>query len=266
MTAAQDGRGPLRVDLRGRVFIVTGAGGGIGAAIARRLAQSGAALCLADRQACDEVADAVKALGAPVLDQPTDVTDLRQVKAMVEAAGAAFGGVDGLITAAGVTSLGAFESIAEQEWDRVHAINLKSVFLCCQAVIAPMRSRGFGRIVNIGSVVAKNGGNPRPWLDPGELDLAANAAYAAAKAGVHALTLSLAKEVARYGVTANVIAPGPIQSAMTTTFPDVLKAQIPVGRMGRADEIAAMVSFLCSDEAGFITGEILDVNGGLWPD
>ena len=129
-----------------------------------------------------------------------------------------------------------------------------------------MKANGGGRIVNIGSVLAKNGGNPRPWLDPGEQVRAGNAAYGAAKAGVHALTLYLAKELARWNITANAVAPGPIQSGMTATFPKPLADQIPMGRLGLPDEVAAAVAFLCSADAGFITGEIIDVNGGLWVD
>lgn len=266
MTLTGPSRAPARFDLSDRVILVTGAGGGIGAAIARRLADSGAIVCLADRQACTDLAGTLQATGARATDHPTDVTDPVQVQALMQAVLAAHGRIDGLINAAGVTSTGGIDGLSSDEWDRVHTINLKSVFLCCQAALAPMRQAGFGRIVNIGSVVGKNGGNARPWLDASEQNGAANAAYAASKAGVHALTLSLAKEVAASGVTVNAVAPGPIVSPMTTAFPAALQAQIPVGRMGRADEVAAMVAFLCSDETGFITGEVLDVNGGLWPD
>lgn len=129
-----------------------------------------------------------------------------------------------------------------------------------------MKEAGWGRIVNIGSVVAKNGGNPRPWIDRSESSKAANAAYAAAKAGVHALTLSLAKEVASDGITVNAVAPGPIAGPMTTEFPEALIRQIPAGRLGAPNEVAAAVAWLCSADAAFVTGEIVDVNGGLWVD
>jgi NAD(P)-dependent dehydrogenase (short-subunit alcohol dehydrogenase family) len=140
------------------------------------------------------------------------------------------------------------------------------VFLCCQAAIGPMRRQKYGRIVNIGSILAKNGGNPRPWIDRGEQQRAGNVAYGAAKAGVHAITFYLAKELAADGITVNAVAPGPIASPMTATFPPTLRALIPVGRLGEAAEVAAAVAFLASDEAAFITGEILDVNGGAWCD
>lgn len=259
-------RAPARIDLSDRIIVVTGASGGIGAAIALRLAVSGARVWLADRAPCSQLTSRLQDAGLTATDHPTDVTDVAQVQALMQAVLAAHGRIDGLVNAAGVTSTGGIDTLSGDEWDRVQIINLKSVFLCCQAALASMRQVGFGRIVNIGSVVGKNGGNARPWLDPTEQTGAANAAYAASKAGVHALTLSLAKEAAASGVTVNAVAPGPIVSAMTTAFPAVLKAQIPVGRMGAAEEIAAMVAFLCSDETGFITGEVLDMNGGLWPD
>ena len=195
-----------------------------------------------------------------------DLADAEQVRAAVAQTLADFGRIDCLVTAAGVTSLGSFESISVEEWDRVHAINLRGVFLANQAMIAPMRQQQFGRIVNIGSVLAKNGGNLRPWIDPGEQQRAGNAAYGAAKAGVHALTLYLTKELAVHGVTVNAVAPGPIASPMTTGFPEALVRQIPAGRLGQPVEVARALAWLCSRQAAFVTGEIIDVNGGLWMD
>jgi 3-oxoacyl-[acyl-carrier protein] reductase len=259
-------RGSVAVDFKGRTAIVTGAAGTIGSAVARRLAAGGANLCLAGFGENTALATELSATGARILSVATDVSDKTHIQSMVSACLGAFGGVDILVTVAGVTSTGSFETISPEEWDRVHTVNLKGVFLCNQAVIAPMKARGYGRIVNIGSVLAKNGGNPRPWLDPAEQASAGNAAYGAAKAGVHALTFFLAKELAAYGVTVNAVAPGPIASAMTTTFPEALVRQVPVGRMGAGDEVAAAVAFLCAEESAFITGEVLDVNGGLWMD
>lgn len=248
-----------RFGLDGMVVLVTGGGGMIGQAIAQRLAASGARLALADLAAPDPVGDGGRGYAADAARPEA----LRQLAAQVLAD---FGRLDGLVTAAGITSLGSFESITVEEWDRVHAINLRGVFLANQAVIGAMKAQGAGRIINIGSVLAKNGGNPRPWLDPNEQARAGNAAYGAAKAGVHALTLYLAKEVAAYGITVNAVAPGPIASPMTASFPPALVAQIPAGRLGQPDEVAAAVAWLCSREAAFITGEIIDVNGGLWMD
>jgi NAD(P)-dependent dehydrogenase (short-subunit alcohol dehydrogenase family) len=205
-------------------------------------------------------------LGDESRSYAADLSDPMAVQALVKAVLEEFGRIDCLVTAAGVTSLGNFESITLEEWDRVHAINLRGVFLINQAVIAAMKAQTFGRIVNIGSVLAKNGGNPRPWLDANEQERAGNAAYGAAKAGVHALTLYLAKELAAHGITVNAVAPGPIASPMTTNFPQALMQQIPAGRMGQPEEVAAMVAWLCARENAFVTGEVIDVNGGLWMD
>ena len=129
-----------------------------------------------------------------------------------------------------------------------------------------MRARGYGRIVNMSSILGKNGGNPRPWIDPAEQKRAGDLAYGASKAGVNALTYFLAKENAAHGITVNAVAPGPIATHMTRNFPQALKDLIPVGRMGTADEVADAVAFLAGDMASFINGEVLDVNGGAWVD
>jgi len=245
-------------DLAGRVALVTGAAGGIGRAVATALGNAGAPLALADIREPPAPPDA--------LTMAVDVTRRDAIAAMVARTVERFGRLDILVNVAGVVSTGAAETLPEAEWDRVLGINLKGTFLCCQAAIPAMRANGFGRIVNIGSIIGKNGGNARPWFDKGELDRAGNVAYGVSKAGVHALTYFLAREVAANGITVNAVAPGPIASAMTTNFPAALQALIPVGRMGRAEEVAAAVAFLAGPSAGFITGEVLDVNGGMWAD
>jgi NAD(P)-dependent dehydrogenase (short-subunit alcohol dehydrogenase family) len=230
-----------------RSALVIGGAGIIGSAIAERLAADGYQVSTADLSNADHA---------------IDVSSEEQVRSLF----ASLPELHCLVNAFGVTSRGPFQSIGAAEWDRVQAVNLRGVFLTCRAALEPMKAAGWGRIVNIGSVVAKNGGNPRPWIDRSESRSAANAAYAAAKAGVHALTLCLAKEVAADGITVNAVAPGPIAGPMTTGFPEALVRQIPVGRLGTSDEVAAAVAWLCSKDAAFVTGEIVDVNGGLWLD
>jgi NAD(P)-dependent dehydrogenase (short-subunit alcohol dehydrogenase family) len=248
---------------QGQVALVTGGAGGIGGAVTRALLERGATVVCADRTQPVPAAgvDTTRLRAVSV-----DVSRSDDVRRMVLAALEAEGRIDLLVNVAGVVSFGSAESISEDEWDRVLDINLKGTFLCCQAVIEPMRRQKYGRIVNIGSVVGKNAGNARPWISPEEQAKAANAAYGASKAGVHAITGFLAKEMARHGVTVNAVAPGPIATAMTTAFPEALRNLIPVGRMGALDDVVRAILFLLSKENGFINGEILDVNGGMWCD
>ncbi len=252
--------------LAGRTALITGAGGGIGGAVARAFAAAGADLSLADLKPVAAVADAARETGRRVLDTPTDVTQSSQVKGLIDATLAAFGKIDVLVNVAGTVSFGAAETLAEAEWDRVLAVNLKGSFLCCQAVMGSMRAQRYGRIVNIGSILGKNGGNARPWLDRSEQAQASNVAYGVSKAGVHAMTMFLARELAGDGITVNAVAPGPIASAMTANFPERLRKLIPAGRMGSADEVARACLFLADESSAFITAEILDVNGGMWGD
>ena len=263
---AGQGRGRIAVDFTGRTVLISGAEGMIGTAAARRFAAGGANLVFAGIGDLGATLQAVESYGVRSLTQEVDVTVQAQVQAVVDRAVAEFGAVDVLVTVAGITSLGSFSSITPQMWEKVHSVNLRGVFYCNQAIIPAMQKNGYGRIINVGSVLAKNGGNPRPWLDASEQAGAGNAAYGTAKAGVHALTLYLAKELAVHGITVNAVAPGPIASQMTASFPEALVKQLPVGRLGQADEVAAAIAFLAAEESGFITGEILDVNGGLWPD
>ena len=252
--------------LAGRSALITGAGGGIGSAVARAFAAAGADLSLADLQPVATLAAELRALGRRVLDTPTDVTQAAQVTRLIDATMQSLGSVDVLVNVAGTVSFGAAETLAEAEWERVLAINLKGTFLCCQAVIGCMRAKKYGRIINIGSIIGKNGGNARPWLDRSEQAHASNVAYGVSKAGVHAMTMFLARELAADRITVNAVAPGPIASNMTANFPERLRNLIPVGRMGNADEVARACLFLADEAAGFITAEILDVNGGMWGD
>jgi len=250
----------------GKVAIVTGAAGAIGSAVARRFAQEGAAICLAARRGAPELAAEIQAMGRRAIDVKTDVTSKASNAAMVERCIAELGRVDILVTVAGVVSKGSAEALEEAEWDRVIEVNLKGVFLSCQAVIKPMRAQKSGRIINIGSLLAKNGGNPRPWINRDDQNRGGNVAYGASKAGVHAMTLYLAKELAADGITVNAVAPGPIGSPMTTNLPPSLTEMIPLGRIGYPDEVADACAYLAGDQAGWVTGEILDINGGVWID
>lgn len=252
--------------LAGRVALVTGAAGGIGGAVSRAFAAAGADLALLDTIPPEALATELAIFGGHPLALGADVTRREEAVDAVARTVGKLGRLDILVNVAGVVSFGAAATLDEAEWDRVIDTNLKGTFLFCQAAIPAMRARNWGRIINLGSVIGKNGGNARPWIDPAEQDRSSNAAYGASKAGVHALTFFLARELATSGITVNAIAPGPIASAMTTNLPQSLRALIPVGRMGRAEDVANAALFLAGEEASFVTAEILDVNGGMWAD
>jgi 3-oxoacyl-[acyl-carrier protein] reductase len=246
----------------GRIALVTGGRGVIGSAIIEAVRSRGAVAVCADSSG-NLIASAADrhALASGTLR--LDVTDRSSIVSLVTRVEELLGSVDLLVNVAGVVSFGSAQELAEAEWDRVIDINLKGSFLACQAVIAGMKRAGFGRIINIGSVVGKNSGNARPWIDSTEQQRAGNVAYGVSKAGIHAMTGFLAKELAAHGITVNAIAPGPIATPMTTTFPAQLKALIPAGRMGSAADIVNAALFLAARESSFITGEVLDVNGGM---
>ncbi len=252
-------------DFTGRIALVTGGKGVIGSAVIAALRERGATAVCADAggEVDARTASRDDLAGATIR---LDVTDRAGIGALVARIGEQLGPVDLLVNVAGVVSFGNAQDLAEAEWDRVIDVNLKGTFLACQAVMAGMKAAGFGRIVNIGSVVPKVSGNARPWIDAGEQQKAGNVAYGVSKIGVHAMTGFLAKELAAHGVTVNAVAPGPIATVMTTNVPAQLKALIPVGRMGTADDIARAVLFLAARESSFITGEVLDVNGGIFCD
>lgn len=246
--------------------MITGAAGGIGSATAHAFAREGADICLSDVNDTAAVASEIAALGRRVVEIRTDVTNRTEVENMVTTAADRLGRIDILVTVAGVTSLGSADSIEEAEWDRVIDINLKGTWLCCQAVMGQMRNQKYGRIVTVGSLIGKNGGNPRPWISKDEQLGSSNAAYGASKAGVHAVTFFLAKELAAEGITVNSVSPGPIKTEMITMARPGLSEIIPVGRMGTTDEVADSILFLASETSGFITGETLDINGGIMVD
>ena len=254
--------------LENRVAIITGAAGGLGRATSIQFVREGAQVCLIDITDCESLAAELKALNPSLspLVLKADVTHEPSVLKCVAQVADRFKKIDVLVNIAGIVSHGSSSDVSLEEWQRVLNINLTSTFICSKAVLPSMRSEHYGRIISMSSVLSKNGGNPRPWINPEEQTRAGNVAYGVSKAGINALTFFLAKENAHHGITVNAIAPGPIASNMTTHFPQSLKDLIPVGRMGKAEDIAEAVTFLAAETAGFITGEVLDVNGGSWID
>jgi len=257
----------MDLGLKGKTAIVTGASGGIGEAIALDLAKEGVNLSLCyHSHRCDRLIGEIKKFGREVVAFRADLAKSDEVRRLVQRTDEKYGRIDILVNNAGIGLRGSIEGMREQDWDRVMEVNLKSVFLLSQAVTQSMKKNGWGRIINIGSCVAKTGTNAQPWIDPQTSNLSSGAAYVAAKAGIHAFTKTLAKEVAGFGITVNCIAPGAIKTAMSSVFPDFIKDQIPLQRLGTPQEISTFVVMLASENAGYITGETLDINGGLWMD
>jgi 3-oxoacyl-[acyl-carrier protein] reductase len=240
-------------DLAGKAALVTGASGGIGGAIARALHAQGAAVALSGTRVAPLEALAGE-LGSHAHVLPCDLADGAAVEALPKAAAEALGQVDILINNAGITRDQLFMRMSDADWDAVIAVNLTSVMRLARGCLRGMMKARWGRIVNVSSVVGVTG-------NPGQAN------YAASKAGVIAMSKSLAQEVASRGITVNSIAPGFIATAMTDALNDEQKARInagiPAGRMGTAEEIAAAAVFLASDEAGYVTGQTLHVNGGM---
>jgi 3-oxoacyl-[acyl-carrier protein] reductase len=249
--------------LTGRVALITGAVGGIGVATARLFAAEGADLVLTDRVAegADRLVAELAAAGRRVIFAPMDVTSRVRVFEVVADATAEFGAIDILVNNAGITYWGTLETIGDGDWRRMMDINLTGVFLCTQAVVDGMKARRYGRIVNIGSLVGKVGGvlTPRGQMT--------SPSYAASKGGVMAMTKTLAKDLGPFGITVNAVAPGPIETPMMDgadpSVVETLRSMIPLGRLGQPDDVASAVLFLASDEASWITGHWLDIDGGL---
>ena len=242
--------------LADRVAIVTGASRGIGRAAARRLAAAGAAVVAAARgDHADAVAEEIRGAGGRSVAVSADVTDPRRVEAMVRAALDEYGRVDVLVNNAGIARDQLALRMSAADWDAVVATNLTAAFNCARAVLRPMiRQRG-GRIINVGSVVGRMG-------NPGQVN------YAASKAGLEGFSRALAREVASRGITVNVVAPGMIDTDMTAKLSEpaqaAMLAQIPVGRLGTTEDVAGAIGFLASDEAAYVTGHVLAVNGGMY--
>lgn len=236
----------------GRNAIITGGASGLGLATAKRILQEGGAVSLWD---CDAVAlqEARRLIGASQVRE-IDVTDHDAVAEAAQAAKEALGKIDILVTSAGITgATGPLHEYSVESWKRVVEINLNGLFYCCRAVVPLMLDNGYGRIVNVASVAGKEG-NPNA------------SAYSASKAGVIGLTKSLGKELAAKGVLVNCVTPATFESPMLDQLPqsqiDYMRSKIPMGRLGRADEVAALVCWLASEECSFSTAATFDASGG----
>ena len=244
------------MSLAGRVALVTGASQGIGRACAVRLASAGAAVAVAARnqEKLDELVSEIKASGGNAAAFPLDVSDEEQIKSTFKAVLGQFSKIDILVNNAGITRDQLVMRMKRADWDMVLNTNLTSAYCCIQQVIGSMLKQRWGRIINISSIF-------------GQMGQAGQANYAASKAGLIGLTMAIAREVASRSITCNAVAPGFVETAMTSGLPDDLKQTalklIPLGRIGTPEDVANAVAFLASDEASYITGHVLNVNGGM---
>lgn len=242
--------------LKDKVAIITGAGRGIGKATALKFAQEGAKLLISDVNEADleTAAGEIEEAGGKVVTMKVDVTSRQQVKEMVDKAVRVFGRLDILVNNAGITSDNQLYKMTEEQWDKVIAVNLKGVFNCAQAAAGVMMEQGSGVILNASSVVGIYG-------NFGQTN------YAATKWGVIGMTKTWAKELGRKGIRVNAVAPGFILTPMTEKMPekvlDMMKDKAPIKRLGTPEDIANAYAFLASDEASFITGAVLSVDGGI---
>ena len=244
------------IDLSDRVAFVTGASRGIGRAIALRLAASGAAVAACAREDhAGGVAAEITAAGGSAAALSADVTGAGELQAAVRAALDRFGRIDILVNNAGIARDQLLMRMKPEEWDAVIATNLTAAYSCTQAVLRPMLKQRWGRVINVGSVVGQSG-------NPGQAN------YAASKAGLIGFSKALAQEVAARGITVNVVAPGFIETDMTAALTGAARAalaeRIPAGRLGRPEDVAAAVCYLAAEEASYITGQVIGVNGGMY--
>lgn len=241
----------------GRVAVVTGGGRGIGRSVAVRLANEGANVAISYRSndvAAEELAEEVRAAGVQCEIFKGDVASPEDVDSLFKGVGEAFGPVEILVNNAGLTRDNLMMRMKESEFDEVLSTNLKGTYLCTRAALRPMIRARWGRIVNVSSVVGLVGN-------------AGQANYAASKAGIIGFTKSVAREVAQRGITANVVAPGYVETELTSSLPeevkDRIRDQVPVGRFAEAEEVAEVVAFLAGEGAGYITGQTVAVDGGM---
>ena len=244
------------MSLSGHVAFVTGASQGIGRACAIRLAREGATVAVAARnqQKLDELVKEITGSGGQAAAFPLDVADEEQIKTTIKAAIVQLGKVDILVNNAGITRDQLVMRMKRPDWDAVLQTNLTSAYLCIQQVISSMLKQRWGRIINVTSVF-------------GQMGQAGQANYAASKAGLIGLTMAIAREVGSRNITCNAVAPGFIETPMTDVLSDELKQnavkQIPLGRVGKTEDVAGAIAFLASDDASYITGHVLSVNGGM---
>jgi 3-oxoacyl-[acyl-carrier protein] reductase len=243
-----------------KVAVVTGAARGIGRAIALAFIGEGAKVALVDidGEPLERVQEEIVNCGGQALPITCDISKSSSVEEMVNRVLGTFGRMDILVNNAGIIRRGTIETMTEEDWDRVIAINLKGTFNCCRAVVAPMKRLGGGNIVNVSSIAGKMG------------DIASAPGYGPSKAGGDALMKTLARQLASYGIRVNAVAPHAIETEMSAQWPEERRreiiASIPLGRLGKPEDVAQAALFLASGAASFITGEILDVNGGALMD
>jgi len=247
--------------LKGKTAIITGSGRGIGKAIALAMAQQGANIVINDvnMESAQEVVAEIEAMGRQAIAVKADVTAEEQVEAMVQACIDRFGKLDILVNNAGIIQTVPVTEINGKDWDRVMEVNLKGVFLCCKAALTPMKAQRSGKIVNIASVAGKRGGG-----------LLGNSCYSASKGGVIAFTKSVARESGPFGINVNAVTPAFTDTEMTRSIDPEKKEfiikMLPLGRVGQPSDIAGAVCFLASSMSDYMTGEIMDVDGGLMCD
>lgn len=247
--------------LEGRVALVTGAGRGIGKAIALAFAREKAHVVVNDicpKDELEKVADEISALGVQNMSVQADVSQSDQVQEMIGQVEKTFQGLDILVNNAGIIRRGTIETVTEEDWDQVIRVNLKGTFNCCKAVVALMKRQRMGKIINVSSVAGKMG------------DITSAPGYGPSKAAIDALTKTLARQLAQYGINVNAVAPHAIETEMSAQWSkekrkSIIEA-IPLKRLGTPEDVARAVLFLASDKASFITGEILNVNGGFLMD